>query len=222
MNSYFFSFWALALAFTISGLPAITLANESTSTLEASRDNMQIRSKIQFEDSPTSVRSFEKMEARIEWNRQELDRDDASTTPEDRDTVKNTNPVRLAVHTFLDSRDFLGGIGEQVSEIAKEMNDSVATTTDIEIKIHSRGFFARLFFGGDRDAAQRISREVVSNQKRIESLITLLSQANISVDMRTALNTQITVLQDSQLRLKDLAEREQNGWGIFSWRFGNN
>lgn len=221
MNSYFYSFGALALALMVSGLPALAFANESTSTLEASRDNMQIRSNVQFENSPTSVRSFEEMEARIEWNRQELDRDDASTTPEDRDTVKNTNPVRLAVRTFLDSKDLLGGIGEQVSKIAKEMNDSVATTTDIEIKIHSRGFFARLFFGGDRGAAKSISQEVARNQERIERLITLLARANLSVEMRTALNAQVTVLEDSQSRLKDLAEREQNSWGLFSWRFGS-
>ncbi|MDP1689951.1 MAG: hypothetical protein Q8L52_01985, partial [bacterium] len=105
MNSY--SIGVIALTFILSGLPAIALANESTSTLEASRDNMQIRSNIQFEDSPTSVRLFEEMKARMEWNRQELDRDDASTTPKDRDTMKNTNPVRLAVHTFIDSKEFL-------------------------------------------------------------------------------------------------------------------
>ncbi|MDP1690015.1 MAG: hypothetical protein Q8L52_02315, partial [bacterium] len=107
------------------------------------------------------------------------------------------------------------------SEIAKEMNDSVATTTDIEIKIHSRGFFSRLFFGGDRDAAQRISQEIVLNQERIESLVALLAQANISVDMRATLNAQITVLEDSQARLKALVAKEQTSWGFFSWRFGN-
>lgn len=219
MNSYSYSLGALALAFLISGLPALAFANESTSTLEVSRTNVQVQNRIQLEGSNGSVRSSEELKAKIELREKELDQDEASTTFEDRDIVKNTNHVRLAVHAFLNSRDLLGGIGEQVSEIAKEMNDSNATTTRMEIKIHSRGFLTRFFFGGDKISADVISQAVVQNQRHIEDLIKLLGQANVSIDVQTTLNAQITALEDAQARLKALAEKEHGMWGVFSWRF---
>jgi hypothetical protein len=219
MNTYLYKLGAFTLAFVIGGTPIIALANESTSTLEVSRTNVQVQNRTQFENSNGSVRSFGELKAKIELREKELDQDEASTTSEERDIVKNTNPVRLAVHAFLNSRDILGGIGEQVSEIAKEMNDSNATTTRMEIKMHSRGFLMRLFFGGDRDSAEIISRMVTRNQELIEDLTALLDQSNISADTRVMLNVQIKALEDAQTRLMNLATKERSNWGIFSWRF---
>lgn len=221
MNSYSYSLRALVLAFLISGLPVLAFANESTSTLEASRDNLQVSNRTQFEDSPTSLRSFEELRAKMEWDKQDIDRDDASTTPEERDVVKRANPVRLAVHALLDSRELLGGIGQQVSEIAKEMNDLNATTTRMEIKMHSRGFLTRLFFGGDKDSAEIISQMVKRNQELITTLTTLLDQTTLSVNMRAMLTEQITALENAQIRLSNLAQKEEHAWGFFSWRFGS-
>ncbi|MDP2655301.1 MAG: hypothetical protein Q8P17_01935 [bacterium] len=219
MNTYLYKLGAFTLAFVIGGTPIIALANESTSTLEVSRTNVQMQNSTQFENSNGSVRSFGELKAKIELREKELDQDEASTTSEEQDIVRNTNPVRLAVHAFLNSRDILGGIGEQVSEIAKEMNDSNATTTRMEIKMHSRGFLTRLFFGGDRNSAEIISRIVIRNQELIEDLTALLDQANISADVRVTLNAQITALENAQTRLMNLATKERSNWGIFSWRF---
>ena len=219
MNTYLYKLGAFTLAFVISGTPVIALANESTSTLEVSRTNVQMQNRAQFEDYSGSVRSFGELKAKIELRERELDQDDASTTFENRDIVRNTNPVRLAVHAFLNSRDLLGGIGEQVSEIAKEMNDSNATTTRMEIKMHSRGFLTRLLFGGDKDSAEIISKVVIRNQKLIEDLTALLDQSNISADVRVTLNAQIIALENAQTRLMNLAIKERSNWGIFSWRF---
>src|SRR3989344_4667413 len=217
MNTHVYKLGALTLIFAIGGTPIIALANESTSTLEVSRTNVQMQSRTQFENSNSPARSFEELKARIEWRERELDQGEEGTTSEDRDIVKSTNPVRLAVHAFLNSGDLLGGIGEQVSEIAKEMNDSNATTTRMEIKMHSRGFLTRLLFGGDKDSAEIISKIVIHNQKLIEDLTALLDQSNISADVRVTLNAQITALENAQARLMNIATKERSSWGIFSW-----
>ena len=159
------------------------------------------------------------MKQKIELRKQELDDEEASSTPKTRDIMKNANPVRLAVHSLLASKDLLGGIGPQVSEIAKRMNDSVATTTEVEAKVKSRGFLARIFFGGDSTSADIIAKEATQNQARIDSLTTLLNQANVSADVQATLKAQITALQTAQTRLKALAEREKKACGLFSWRF---
>lgn len=168
MNSYTYSFGALTLALSLvaSALPAVVFANESTSTLEASRTNREVesRDRFEFKNATTSVRSFEKLRM--------------------------------------------------------EIDDSDATTTEAEAKIKSRGFFMRLFFGGDKSAADVLSQSIARNQQHIEDLIKLLDQANISEDVRATLNAQITALEDAQAHLKDLAQKERGAWGIFSWRFG--
>ena len=174
---------------------------------------------FELEDDEDVASSFEDLKQKIEERKHELEDEGASTTPKFKNAMKNANEVRLAVHALLASRDLLGGIGEQVSEIAKHMNDSVATTTSAEAQIESRGFLVKLFFGGDQKVAKVISKEVERNQESIEKLTELLGQANLSAGIKTALEEQITALGDVQARFQALAEKEQKLWGIFSWRF---
>lgn len=181
--------------------------------------NDQDELEIELEDDGDRAVSLDDLKQKIEDRRQELEDEEASTTPKFKDAMKNANEVRLAVHTLLSSKDLLGGIGQQVSEIAKHMNDSVATTTNVEAKIQSRGFLTRLFFGGDSAAADVISQQVAQNQQRIDDLTALLGEANVSSDIRAVLTAQITAIQEAQARLQDLAERERKMWGLFSWRF---
>lgn len=171
------------------------------------------------DDDEDSATSFNDLKQKIEMRKQQLDQEVASTSQNHKEIVENANPVRLAVHSLLVSKDLLGGIGPKVSEIAKDMNNSVATTTNAEAKIQSRGFLARLFFGGDSAAADVIAQQVAQNQQRIDDLNQMLSEANVSTDIQATLHAQITAIQEAQARLQDLAQREQKQWGLFSWRF---
>ena len=185
------------------------------------QDDFDFEDEFEFEleDDEDVASSFEDLKQKIEERKHELEDEGASTTPKFKNAIKNANEVRLAVHALLASRDLLGGIGEQVSEIAKHMNDSVATTTSAEAQIESRSFLVKLFFGGDQKVAKVISKEVERNQESIAKLTELLGQANLSAGIQTALEAQITTLKEAQARFQALAEKEQSRWGIFSWRF---
>ncbi len=174
---------------------------------------------LELEDDSNPATSLEDLQQKIEVRKHQLEQEVASTTEADKNIVENANQVRLAVHTLLASRDLIGGIGSQVSEIAKQVNDSVATTTNAEAQIQSRGFLARFLFGGDSAAADVISQQVAQNQQRIDDLTKLLGEANVSADIQVVLKAQIAALQDAQARLQALAEKEQKMWGLFSWRF---
>lgn len=199
---------------------------EATSS-NSGRDDSKIRGDqneeedmpFELENSTTTVHSIDELKQTIEKRRHELDNEAASSTDADRNSMEHANPVRLAVHSLLASKELLGGIGPRVSEIAKEMNDSVATTTNAETRIHSRGFFSRLFFGGDSAAADVITQAVAQNQQRIDDLNKLLAAANVSADIQTTLKAQIAALEDAQTRLQALAQSEQKMWGLLSWRF---
>ncbi|MBU6388599.1 hypothetical protein KGQ72_01855 [Patescibacteria group bacterium] len=174
---------------------------------------------LELEDDSNPATSFEDLQQKIEVRKHQLEQEVASTTEADKNIVENANQVRLAVHALLASKELIGGIGSQVSEIAKQMNDSVATTTNAEAKIQSRGFLTRFFFGGDSTSADIIAQEAAQNQQRIDDLTKLLAQANVPADVQATLNAQITALKDAQMRLQTLAESEQKAWGLFSWRF---
>ena len=172
-----------------------------------------------LEGTTTQAFSLEQLKRLIEARREELKREVASSSPRDRDSIEDANPVRLAVHSLLASKDLLGGIGPRVSEIAKHMNDSVASTTGAEARIKSRGFLSRVLFGGDRAAADVIAKEIAQNESRIADLTKLLGEANVSADIQATLQAQITAVKEAQVRLEALAQREQGAWGLFSWRF---
>ncbi len=173
---------------------------------------------LELEDDSDVAFSLDDLNKKIEVRKVQLAQEVASTTEADKNIVENANQVRLAVRALLASKDLIGGIGPKVSEIAKQMNGSVTTTTNAEAKIQSRSFLARLFFGGDRVSADVISQEVAQNQQRIDDLTSLLGGANVSADIQIVLKAQITALQTAQVRLQDLAQKEQKMWGLFSWR----
>jgi len=187
---------------------------------EEVREAFKNRLELLREGTTTPARSLEQLKRMIQERREMLDDEEASTTPEVRRLFNGAKSMSVAVHALLASRDLLGGgIGEQVSDIARRVDDSAATTTNAEARIQSRGFLTKLLFGGDKTAANIISQEVAQNQERIDVLTALLSQANVPVDIQTELNAQITALKEAQARLESVAQGEKKAWGIFSWRF---
>lgn len=198
------------------------LREERKEEVKLALETLKESVRFELEDDEDRASSIAELKQKIEERKRELEDEEASTTPRFKNVMKNANEVRLAVHTLLASKDLLGGIGQQVSEIAKRMNDSVATTTNAEAQIESRSFLSKIFFGGDKRAAEAISKEAKRNQESIAKLTELLNEANLSADFQAAIEAQITALKEAQTRFQTLAEREQRTWGIFSWRFRSN
>jgi maltooligosyltrehalose synthase len=117
------------------------------------------------------------------------------------------------------AQTLLGGIGPQVSNIARQIDNSLQVTANAEYRIQNRSVFARIFMGGDSANANAIKQEVEQNQARIEQLTQLINQANISSDVKVTLQEQIQNMTTEQTRLQNLANQQLGQWGIFSWRF---
>ncbi len=247
MKKYILTTGVFALALVLSGVPAVLAhadedgTNVETTSSEAvrevakqqaeqrreqtkeirkqAREMFRERFELQRESTTTPALSWGQWKQSVEERKHELDDEEASTTPKLRKVMKNANEVRLAVHALLASKELLGGIGPQVSEIARHMNDSVATTTSAEARIESRGFLAKLFFGGDKKASKDISKAVERNGENIAKLTELLNSANLSAEVKAILETQLTAMQAQQTRLQDVAAGQAKLWGFFSWRF---
>ncbi|MBN1778718.1 MAG: hypothetical protein JW816_00645, partial [Candidatus Buchananbacteria bacterium] len=113
----------------------------------------------------------------------------------------NQNQVREAVMGLLSAKDLVGGIGSQISTIAKEVNNSLQNTVQAEEKIQSRGKIAQFFFGGDKSAAQDLLDQAQSNETRVASLQNLVGQCTTcGQDLKDTLNNQIEKIQAEQTR----------------------
>ena len=170
--------------------------------------------------STSPARDAEQLRQMLEERRREIAAAIASSSPSDKAMFEHASAVSIAAHALVAARDMLGGnVGQQISQIAQSVNDSLATTTVAEAKIDSRGFFTKLFFGGDRDSAAIIAQQAAENQARIQQIESLLSSASTTADVKSALTDQVQAMKAEESRLQALAQGQSKMWGIFSWRF---
>ena len=148
---------------------------------------------------------------------EELNKSLQNETQERRGWVKNQNEVRIAVHTLLSMEDRTGGIGQNISAIAREFNNTVTLSEKLEQKIQDRSGIMRVFLGGDRDAAGQLANITSQNQARIQKIQQLISTATLDPDVRVFLEEQLQEMQIEETRLEQLANREQQDRGLFGW-----
>jgi len=133
---------------------------------------------------------------------------------------QHQNVVREAVHALLASEDLVGGIGQQVSAVAREFNNSVDKTIQAEEKIRNRHPILKWIIGGVKDAAEEINQEVEQNRNRIELLKQLQEQNWISSEVKAILVEQIQNMEEEQNRLEEMAQQELKTKGIVGWFLG--
>jgi hypothetical protein len=113
-----------------------------------------------------------------------------------------------------------GDIGRNVSQIAREFNNSVQATIRAEERIQTRNWLVRFFVGGDREAAEDIEQEVNRNRQRIQELKQLREECDCDEEVRNMLQEQIQNMEQEQNRLQQSAQNEKKDKGIFGWLFG--
>lgn len=156
----------------------------------------------------------------VQARAQELNQQAASTTAPLRAALQNANQVRLGAYALLAAQNMYGTTtGQQIAQLATQLDQSTQVTANAEAQIAVRGFWTRLFFGGDAKAARAISDTVTQNQDRIRTLQQLINQASTTSDVRTQLQNQLTTMLREQDRLSTIANQQASAWGIFSWRF---
>jgi hypothetical protein len=130
---------------------------------------------------------------------------------------KNANEVRLAIHTLLAMENITGGIGPQVSVIARDFNNSAQNTWQMEERIQNRDAISRFFFGGDQISAAELANLTAKNQNRIRQIEQLMNYEQMDAETRAMLEEQIQILQQENTRLGQIASTEQQNRGLLGW-----
>ncbi len=144
----------------------------------------------------------------------------SSTATSSRPILEHAIRVNLAVHALLAARNLIGSstAASQITNLAQQIQSSLASTTEAQARIQARGFWTRLFFGGDTQAANTLSQVAAQNQQRIERITSLLDQASTSAQVKTQLQAQLQSLEQAQASTTEQASQQKGLWGLFSWR----
>jgi hypothetical protein len=145
----------------------------------------------------------------------------SSTATSSRPLLEHAARVDLAVHALLFAQNLLGSTtaAENIGSIASEIQASLSSTTQAQGQIEGRGFWTRLFWGGDAKAAQVLATHAEQNQERIAQITKLLGEASTSADVSTTLKAQLDALSEEQASLTAQAKAQAGLWGLLSWRF---
>ncbi|PJE59911.1 MAG: hypothetical protein COU85_01090 [Candidatus Portnoybacteria bacterium CG10_big_fil_rev_8_21_14_0_10_44_7] len=190
-------------------------AKEQTETKNQGETiKIQVQTEAQ-EKAKTTAELKEQEQERAQKLEQELQAQQEGE--EIKEILRNQNPVRLAVYSLLAMENLIGGIGQQVSAIAREFNNSIQGTLVAEAKIKSRGFWQKIFWGGDKEAAADLEDEIRQNEARIQELLNLQNRTQLKQEIEEQLQVQIQTLKQEQDRLTNLAQQETSKVGFFGW-----
>ena len=153
----------------------------------------------------------------VQQKQQAMNQELEGKSEKEQKVYQNQNQVRLAVHSLLAMEDLVGGIGKNVSQIARQFNNSIQATINAEEKIQTRSAFARFFVGGDEKAAGEIEQEVNQNKQRIQELKQLYEQCDCDEEVKEIMQEQIQNMEQEQNRLQELAQKEKKSKGLFGW-----
>lgn len=163
------------------------------------------------------ARNTTELKQMIQEKKQEMNQEMQSLGEKQQKVYQNQNRVREAVHALLAMENLTGGIGRNVSQIAREFNNSVQATIRAEERIQTRNMFVRFFAGGDEEAAGEMEQEVNRNQAKIQQLKQLMQECDCDEEVKTMMQEQIQNIEQEQNRLQELAENEKKSKGLFGW-----
>jgi hypothetical protein len=130
---------------------------------------------------------------------------------------ESQNKIAIAVHALLASGD-IEGIGPQISEIAREFENSMQATVRAESQIEERGAFRKSLAGGDHRAARELVEETERNKEMIAQLRALLAECEeCGQEVKSLLMEQVRNIELEQDRMNERAREELSKKGLIGW-----
>ena len=115
-----------------------------------------------------------------------------------------------------------GAESGKMEQLGQEVEESLSEIVGVEEKIQERSGFKRFFVGGDKEAADKITRLVEENRSRITEMNRVLISCGVDCDgeLKIQLQDQLQLVEEEQNRFKAVAQEEAAKKGLFGWLFG--
>jgi hypothetical protein len=133
----------------------------------------------------------------------------------------NTHGYRVSSYaqSLIDASDFMGGIGPQVSRVARELNGSSANMTAYEERIQNRNAFMKFLFGSDREAVMAAEQQVNRTRERIMELEQLQGQVD-DPQLKAMFQEQLRLMNQELNQTETMLQNEKRSRGIFGFLIG--
>jgi len=200
------------------------LQEQTQQATQNAGEEQQIRTEEQamvgesFMEAQEKAGNISQAREMVQLRSQELQEETQNINNIGKEILGNQNQVREAVYGLMLVEELDGSIGPRVAQIAQEINSSMVTTIVNEDKIQTRSAIARFFMGGEQKAAQELKEITSQNQGKVEELKQLKNSCLLcQEDFKTFLEEQIQNIEQEQVRLQTLAQKEENKLGLFGW-----
>ncbi|MBU1132435.1 hypothetical protein KKC32_04290 [Patescibacteria group bacterium] len=135
----------------------------------------------------------------------------------DQEIYRSQNNVNEAAAALREIANFSGSLGERISALASEFENSLEKTIPAEQKIKAGWRITKAILGGEKKSAMSLLQTVSENQSRARELINIKSTAELSDSMNQLVDEQIQKIESENERLNALAEKEIKNKGFFGW-----
>lgn len=131
--------------------------------------------------------------------------------------IQNMSNVAQKVQELLQITT-VGGIGEQVREIARLQNQAQAQIQEQLNRLESKGKLARLLTGTDFGAVKNLKAQLEQNQSRVRQLEQLKTQLSNQGDI-TMVQAAIEALVQQNTALQEQITAEESTKSLLGWLF---
>jgi bacterioferritin-associated ferredoxin len=195
-----------------------------------SQDQERVRDQIQVQQTgqvrlQNQTRAMNVTLLHQQLQEQIQEQEHAGRSPDQQRVFAHYSNVSAFVHLLLNESqnnallgEGPGGIGPQVSDYARQFNNSLQVQLQAEERIGNRNGIVRFFSGGDAEAAGTLEQETIRNQGRIQAMTQLINQCqDCDGQVKEMLQEQLQNMEMEQTRLLQLAQQEKQDKGIFGW-----
>ncbi len=142
-------------------------------------------------------------------------------TPEERqekaeNARQNMSAVAQKVRELLDNEDRFGGIGQEVSQFAREQNEAQIRLEKQYEKIQNRNKLLRFILGPDNKNLDTIKEEIQTNEDRLNDLVSLQEETETD-EQKAEIKEMIETIRDQNIALLQTVNQEEASVGIFGY-----
>lgn len=129
---------------------------------------------------------------------------------------KMSDVAKKAEELISQGAQFEGGIGEEVSEVARQQRGAVEETEETLNQIDRRKGLAKFILGPNQEAIENMEAIRQRNQERIQELQELKNQVTDEADAEN-IQEMIQAVEDSNNVLGEKVQEELQSFSLFGW-----
>lgn len=202
-------------------LPIVTFAQGQGQGNNQVENQNQVQTQNQGEDQQLQVTTQEQeslQQGQDEEAEGQTQGQPKSISPRSETAREHMSVVGQTVEELLTTQGAKAGIGQQVSEVAKEQQQAQREIEGELGKLEVRQGWMKKLFGPDYKAIKNLNQQIERNRVRVRQLEELQNQVTNQVD-QTQIQEAVQALVEQNTALEEQIQAEEQVGSLFGWLF---